>query len=151
MAVNDDITIVKGGFSVTLFTETSTENFKNILKVVPGVVAPNKQSEGVKESTVVDLLRITHTLIFNAYITASTTQTAKEIKEDLKSIFNSGDVNSSPATLTYEDESLDVFLEDLVIKNIKSDDTVVTSSYPGKDAAEYQVTLTVVEGKLVGT
>ena len=147
--INDDITIAKGSDSVTMFTKTSAENFKNALTVVPGVVSPSNQEAGVKVPTIVDLLRITHTMTFECYITQSTTKSAKQVKTDLISIFNGAAVESTPATLTYEDENFDVFPEDLVVKKINNDN-VVASSYTGKDAAEYQVTMTVVEGKLVG-
>lgn len=150
MSVNDDITLAKGAYSVTMFTTTSAENFKNSLTVVTGVVAPSNQDTGVKVPTVVDLLRITHTFTFECYITPTVSKTAKQIKDDLIKIVNGADVESVPATLTYEDTSFNVFPEDCVIKKINNDN-VVSTSYNGYDSAEYQVTLTLVEGKLVGT
>ena len=150
MAVNDDITIAKGAYSVTMFTTTSAENFKNPLTVVAGVVSPNNQADGVKDPTVVDLLRITHTFTFECYITKTDTKTAKQVKTDLIKIFNGADVDSVPAVLTYEDNDYDVFPEDLVIKKINNDN-VVGGGYTGTDSAEYQVTMTVVEGKLVSS
>ena len=150
MVINDDIILAKGSYSVTMFTTTSAENFKNSLTVVTGVVSPSNQDSGVKDPTIVDLLRITHTLTFECYITKTSIKTAKEVKEDLKKIFNGADVESIPVVLTYEDDSFNVFPEDLVIKKINNDD-IVSTSYAGNDAAEYHVTMTVVEGKLVGT
>lgn len=149
MAVNDNITITKGAYSVTLFTTTSAENFKNTLTVFTSVVSPLNQTSGVKLPTVVDLLRITHTFVFECYITATDSKTAKEVKEDLINIFNGANVASVPVVLTYEDESINVFPEDCVIKKINNDD-IASTGYSGQDAVEYQVTLTVVEGKLVG-
>jgi len=147
--VNDDITLSKGAYSVTLFTTTSAENFNNKLTILAGVVTPSKQEDGVKNPTVVDLLRITHALTLGCYITATATKTAKQVKSDLIAIFNGASVSSTPATLTYEDESFDVFLEDITIKKINNDN-LVSTSYNGADAAEYNVTLKLVEGKLVG-
>ena len=148
--INDDITIAKGSYSVTMFTTTSAENFKNPLTVVTGVVSPNNQADGVKDPTIVDLLRITHTFTFECYITKTDSKTAKQVKTDLIKIFNGADVDSVPAVLTYEDGSYNVFPEDLVIKKINNDN-VVGGGYTGTDSAEYQVTMTVVEGKLVGS
>ena len=148
--INDDITIAKGAYSVSMFTTTSAENFKNPLTVVTGVVSPNNQADGVKNPTVVDLLRITHTFTFECYITKTDSKTAKQVKTDLIKIFNGADVDSVPAVLTYEDGSYNVFPEDLVIKKINNDN-VVGGGYTGTDSAEYQVTMTVVEGKLVGS
>jgi len=150
MANNDDITLTKGAYSVTLFTSDSSENFKNVLKVIPGVTTPANQSTGAKVPTVVDLLRITHTFSIEAWITPTATKTAKQVKSDLISIFNGGAVDNNTVTLTYEDESINVFFEDLVIKKVNNDD-VISSSYAGKDNAEYHVTLTIVEGKLIGS
>ena len=148
--INDDITIAKGAYSVSMFTTTSAENFKNPLTVVTGVVSPNNQADGVKDPTIVDLLRITHTFTFECYITKTDSKTAKQVKTDLIKIFNGADVDSVPAVLTYEDGSYNVFPEDLVIKKINNDD-VIGGGYTGTDSAEYQVTMTVVEGKLVGS
>ena len=148
--INDDITIAKGAYSVSMFTTTSAENFKNPLTVVTGVVSPNNQADGVKDPTIVDLLRITHTFTFECYITKTDSKTAKQVQTDLIKIFNGADVDSVPAVLTYEDGTYNVFPEDLVIKKINNDD-VVGGGYTGDDSAEYQVTMTVVEGKLVGS
>lgn len=149
MARKDDITLAKGALSVSLWTSSDAENFKNALQVIPGIVSPDNQNAGVKKPSVVDLLRITHTYVFECYIYHTAALPAKTVKDNLISIFNGANVNSTPATLTYEDTSIDVFTEDLVIKGI-SNDNAVENGYTGDDSAEYQVTLTVVEGKLVG-
>ena len=148
MARKDDIVLTKGNNSVTLFTVKDAENFKNILQVIPGVVSPDNQSSGVKKPTVVDLLRITHTYQFEGYIVHTSEISSLSAKNTLKLIFNGSGVNSTPATLTYEGESIDVFCEDLVILGVNNDD-VVENGYDGEDSAEYHVTLTLIEGKLV--
>jgi hypothetical protein len=149
MARKDDIVLAKGSKSVTMWTVADAENFKNVLQVIPGIVSPDNQNTGVKKPSVVDLLRITHTYQFECYIYHTAALPAKTVKNNLIAIFNGASVNSTPATLTYEDESIDVFVEDLVIKGISNDDAVA-NGYTGDDSAEYQVTLTLVEGKLVG-
>jgi len=149
MTVNDDIKLTKGIYSVTLFTNESTENFKNALTVKPSVISPAKQSSGSKKAMVVDLLRITHTFVIHCYIVRSGSKTAKEIKRHLIKIFEGGGVGSSPVKLTYEDEEFDVFFEDCVIKKINNDNIVETNPNIS-DSAEYSVTLTLVEGRLVG-
>lgn len=149
MARKDDIVLAKGGDSVTLFTVKDVENFKNIIQVIPGVVSPDNQDSGVKIPTIVDLLRITHTYQFEGYIVETEAISALTAKNALKSIFNGSNVNSTPATLTYEDSSVDVFVEDLVILGVNND-AAVANGYTGEDSAEYHVTMTLVEGKLIG-
>lgn len=149
MARKDDIVLAKGNKSVTLWTISDAENFKNVLTVIPGIVAPSNQGDGVKKPSIVDLLRITHTLQFECYIYHTAALSAKTVKDNLIAIFNGASVSSTPAILTYEDNSIDVFVEDLVIKGISNDDAV-DAGYTGDDSAEYHVTITLVEGKLVG-
>ncbi len=118
--------------------------------MVPGLVTPSNQSTGAKEATVVDLLRITHTFSIEAWIVPTATKTAKQVKTDLINIFKGGGVDNDTISLTYEDETLNVFFEDCVIKKVNNDD-IISTGYSGQDNAEYHVTLSVVEGKLVGT
>jgi len=150
MAVNDDITLSKGDISVTLFTSRAVENYKNLLTTVPGVVSPDNQDKGSTVATVVDLLRITTSFVFECGITATSTSTAKQIKEQLLTLFHGANVESTPAILTYEDESIDVFFQDLIIKKVYNDN-VAENGYSGDDSLEYLVTITLINGELVGT
>ena len=115
MARKTDITLAKGAVSVSIFTVSDAENFKNILTIIPGIVSPNNQSGGNKVPSVVDLLRITHTLQFEGYIVETTSTSAKTTKDNLISIFNGASVDSTPIVLTYEDASINVFFEDFTI------------------------------------
>ena len=150
MARKDDIVLAKGSKTVTLFTVGDAENLKTILKVIPGVVSPDNQGSGSKKATVVDLLRITHTFQFEGYIVHTSAIPALTAKNNLKEIFNGANVSSAPVKLTYEDSTIDVWIEDCVIKGVNNDDAVA-NGYTGDDSAEYHVSLTLVEGKLVGT
>ena len=151
MARKTDITLTKGAYSITLFTTADTENLKNNLTIIPGVVGPDNQSSGHKIASVVDLLRITHTFQFEGYIVDTTAIPALTAKNNLKAIYNGGLISSTPIVLTYEDSSINVFMEDCVIKGIPDDNAISGGGYSGEDAAQYHVTLTLVEGKLVGT
>jgi len=150
MTRKDDIVLTKGGISVTLFTVSDAENFKNIVKVIPGVVSPDNQDAGAKVASVVDLLRITHAYQFEGYIVETEAISALSAKQNLISIFKGAGVSSAPVVLTYEDSSINVWIEDCVIKGV-SNDNAVANGYAGEDSAEYQVSLVLVEGKLVGT
>ena len=144
MATNDDITIAKGSFSVTLFTITPTENWKNKLEIIPGVTSVDNQVNSPNKSQVVDLQRTTYSYVFGCGITATSSKTAKQIKDDLRTIFEGARTSGGPVTLTYEDSSINVFFEDCVIKK-NSGNTV--GNYDGKDAIEYMATLKFVEGE----
>lgn len=148
MAINDNITLSKGSFSVTIATTKPSENFKNTLIVVPPVQAPANQDQGPKASKVVDLLRITHSFVFGGHITATASKSAKEVKDDLIQILEGAGVSGgTPATLTYEDDTFSVYVEDLVILKVLNDNAVET--YSGKDSIEYNVTIKLIVGEAV--
>lgn len=149
MAYNDDFTISKGSFSVTLFTTSVSDNFKNKLTAIAGVTSPAKSAEGVKDTKVVDLLRITHTFSLGGVITAETGKTAKEVKDDLISIIKGAGLNGgSPATLQLDGDTFNVYIEDCVFQKIFNDNAA--ENYTGLDSAEWNVNLTLVEGVSVG-
>jgi len=148
MATNDDIVISKGDLSVTLFTVDGTaENIKNVLKVIAssGGTSNSNQEDGAKETKIVDLLRITESYHIEGYIHDSATKTAKQIKDDLKSIVNGAGINGGEISIVYEDTTITGYIEDLTIKKVINDD-VAGSGYTGKDSADYRVTLEFIKG-----
>lgn len=148
MAINSNITISKGSLSVTIATTKPSENFKNVLQVLPPFQAQDNQDQGPKKSKVVDLLRISHSFVFGGHITATDDKTAKEVKDDLIQILKGASIKGGgPATLTYEDDTFDVYIEDIVFLKVLNDDAV--SNYSGKDSVEYDVTIKLVEGEAV--
>ena len=150
MATNTNVVIAKGAYSVTLETIEVTESIKNILKVVAGKGGQSEgnQASGPKNTIVVDLLRLTEAYHIEAYITANATYTAKQIKDQLRTIVKGGGINGGEITLTYEDENINGYIEDIVIKKSANDD-VVGSGYTGKDSVEYHVTLDFVKGEKI--
>lgn len=148
MAINSNITLSKGSFSVTIATTKPSENFKNTLQVLPPFQAQDNQDQGPKKSKVVDLLRISHSFVFGGHITATSDKPAKEVKDDLIQILKGAGVKGGgPATLTYEDDTFEVYVEDLVILKVLNDNAV--ENYTGKDSIEYDVTIKLVEGESV--
>ena len=147
MTTNDNITLAKGSFSITLPTATTVENWKNVLKIIPGVTTTGNQVDAPNKSQIVDIQRTNYTYVFECYITSTTgpTKTAKQIKDELRVLFEGARTAGGIITLTYEDDSIDVFFEDCVIKKLTSDDPVGNNS--DEDVAEYQLTLTFVEGE----
>ena len=148
MGTNSNIVISKGSYSVEIQTISGTsENIKNVLKLIVGSggTTEQNQADGPKDTRVVDLLRITEAYHIEGQITASSTKTAKQVKDDLRSIVLGGGTAGGEITLLYEDESISGYIEDLVIKKIGNDD-VVGAGYTGKDSAEYTVTVEFVKG-----
>lgn len=147
MAYNDDVTFTKGDFSVSIWTTKPTENFKNELKVIAPVSAPATQENTPEPATVVDLLRTIHTFVIGGNITKTSEKTAKQVKDDLVSIMKGAGVSgATPVTMAYDGDSILGFIKDLVIVKFPSDNAALTANYAGEDAAEYQVTITFVEG-----
>lgn len=147
MSVNSDIRFTKGSYDVTVFTAKITESVKNAIKIVAGKGGQSKsnQSEGPKDTMLVDMLKITHAFHIETYITSTDTKTAKEIKDELVSIAEGAGVNGGNITMYYEDGTVEGFMESLNIDKILNDDLIETG-YTGTDSAEYHVTIEFVKG-----
>ena len=150
MAFNDDITLTKGSYSVSIFTGRVSEHYKNELKVIPPVLAPARQDEAPEKATVVDLLRIIRTFVIQGWITKTDTKTAKQVKDELITIMNGARVSGgTPVTLAYDGDSINVYIKDLVILKTPNDNAAGSGNYSGTDSAEYAITLTLNEGDSV--
>ena len=147
MAQNDDIRFTKGSYDVTVFTAKVTESVKNTLKIVAGKGGQSKsnQSEGPKDTMIVDMLRIANSFHIEAYITKTDTKTAKETKDDLKKITEGADINGGNVTMYYEDGTVDGYIETLTIDKVYNDNSV--DSYSENDSAEYHITIEFIKGK----
>lgn len=148
MAINSDVNFVKGSFNVTLFTELPTENLVNAIQFVPTVQVPQLQSAGSQLNKAVDLLKITESYVFKCAITKTDSKSAKDIKDELKSLAKGAGINGGgPITMTYEDDALTGYITNLVFKKVNNDNA--QASYPGKDSKEYDVTITFTLGEAV--
>jgi hypothetical protein len=148
MATNSNITISKGSLSVEIHTVDGTaENIKNTLKIIAGSggTTEGNQSGGPKDTKVIDLLRIQESYHIEGYLTADDTYTAKQVKDNLRTIVKGAQTNGGEITMVYEDENITGYIEDITIKKIINDD-VVGSGYSSKDSAEYRVTIEFVKG-----
>ena len=147
MAVNDDIRFVKGSYDVTLFTAKITENIKNQLVIVAGKGGQSKsnQSEGPKPTMIVDMLKITDVYHIEAYITKTTSQTAKEIKDDMREIARGAKVDGGDVIMYYEDEQIGGYIENLTIDKTINDD-LADSGYSGNDGSEYHIVIGFIKG-----
>ena len=149
MTFNGDIIISKGGYSVTIWTNNVADSYKNSLTSIAGITSTSKSADGVEPTKVVDLLRVTHTIKVGGYLTKTATKTAKQVRDDLVEIFSGAEVDGGlPAELSFDGDTYNVYIEDLVFNKIVDDN--VQSTYSGEDKAEYQVSITLIEGNIVG-
>lgn len=137
-----NVTISKGSYTVTIHTVEATEDYANQINVRPLPQTKQKQSTGPKGTKVSDLLKITHTLLIRGWINKTATKTAKQVLDELKSIFKGADVSGSPATIVYDGDSLSMFPEKLTIikKPLRRPES------PSKAIAQYQVQIQLTEG-----
>ena len=118
-----NLTLAKGAYSVTIPTITINETYKNRFNTLAFPTTKQKQELGPKDTKVMDMLKITHTLAIKGILTSATD------RNNLISIFKGGGVSGQPATLTYDthpDTPLSVFVEDY---------TIVENSKDGKLSA----------------
>jgi len=140
-----ELTIVKGAFSVTLYSTIIAENYTNKIFLITPAQSSVNQASGAVDTKVVDLLRVTHQLVIKCFLTGTETKTAKQVKDDLISIFNGGGVAGGTTTLTYDSDEINGYIEKVNIVEKSSDD----QSTAIRDEAKYEVSLTFVGGVTV--
>jgi len=143
--MSNEITLTKGSTSVTVYARRIAENYSNKLFLITPATSTKTHDVGHKDTRVVDLLRITHQLVLQCYITGSATKTAKQIKDDLVIIYDGGGINGGVSTMVYDGDSIKGYLEKLNFVEISADNPSTTI----KDFAKYEVTITFVEGVAV--
>jgi len=143
-----NITISKGALTVTVYPQETAEEISNKLTILPIPQTAANQATGTKDTKILDLLRLTHTLIVRGYITASNSYTAKEVKAQLISIIEGASINGGVCTLVYDGDSFEGYIEKFIITE-KSQDDPVGAGYTGTDHARYELNLTFIEGVAV--
>lgn len=138
-----ELTLAKGGTTVTIYTVTVAENFTNKIFIITPAQASQNQASGPKDNKIVDLLRIVHQFVIKGYIASSATRTAKQVKDDLVSIYEGAGAVGGVTTLTYDSDNFNGYVEKLNVVE-KAEDNPLDSS--GKDYARYEVAITFVEG-----
>jgi hypothetical protein len=137
-----NVEISKNSTSVTIHSVEATENFDNKLIFIRPPQMSQNQSSGPKDTKAIDMLIITHTLVVRGHINKTASKTAKQVINDLKSIFKGAQTTGGPCTVVYDGDSLSMFPEKLTIikKPLSEADTSDTS------VIQYDVQLTLVEG-----
>jgi len=138
----EELTFAKGGITITVHTDTVAENFTNKIFIITPAQSSLNQALGPKDNKIVDLLRIVHQFVIKGYIKGTDTKTAKEVKEDLVSIYEGAATAGGVTTLTYDTDTYDGFIEKLNVVE-KAEDSPDTSI---KDYARYETSITFIEG-----
>ena len=150
-----NITLAKGSNSVTLQTVEVDDNYANkVIDKIPTLREPQQQSLGPRDKIIIDLLDITHEMLVRGEITPTATNTAEEVRDKLITIMKGSGISSGTGsdmhvTVTYGNNSYDMFITKLAIKEKSTDfnpasDTIEKSDYQG--ASKYSVQITLLEG-----
>lgn len=149
--MTNEIIISKGSYSVTIYTVTVAEGLTNKILLIAAPQSKSNQSEGPKPVKAVDLLRITHDLVIKGFIVGTASKTAKEVKDELKSIFNGGGIAGGTVSLVYGGDSYSGYLEKLTITEepIDQPSDFVSAKENYTDIIQYEVAITFNEGEQI--
>lgn len=148
MAINDNITLSKGEYSETIHCAAVTDHGENSFTAIKQAKSSSKQDQGRVDTKVSDLLRIEESYHVVGYICATTSKSAKTIKENIKTIFNGALINGGEVTMVYEDESIKGYIRKYQFDKKPNDN--IAGNYIGANAkideAEYTVTIDFTKG-----
>ena len=151
---NLNITITKGNLTVTIQTQEVIDNFSNKLFLITPPQSASNQASGPKPVKIVDLLRITHTIIVRGLITPgdddSGSGSANSAKDDLITIYKGASVTGTTTSLIYDGDTFEGYIEKLTLteKVGKPDDFDSNpTAYP--EVIGYEVSITFLEGTTV--
>lgn len=140
--MTNNITIEKGGITITLDTVEVAENFDNRLLFIRPPQTKQQQDSGPKDAKVIDLLMITHTMVARGYITGTASLTAKQVKGNLITIFKGANTKGGACIVNYAGDNFNMFIEKLIITEKSFDE----SNTIGIDVAKYDIQITLSEG-----
>jgi hypothetical protein len=156
-----DIRFTKGNYSVGVHTDNVSQEYSNKLIVLSiPQTAPNQES-GAKEPKILDLLRVTKQFVIKGYLTGtatassstndtetgSTALTAKQVKDNLITIWNGGGTAGGVVTMTYDGDSYTGYIEKVVAVKKARD----SPSSESVDEIKYELQITFVVGTTVGS
>lgn len=139
------------GSAITMHTIEIDDAFANKIFLITPSQSTQTQSLGPEDVIIINLLRITRTIIFTGLITPTASKTAKEIRDDLLSIYDGttgGDLNKG-VRLVYAGENIQGIIEKLAV-NEKPSDFDPASDADEKatfqDVPKYTVQVTFIRG-----
>jgi hypothetical protein len=141
-----EITIKKGVYEITIYASKVVEKLRNRMFIFTPGTGRNNFEAGRKETRLINLLRVTHEININiGYICGTSTKSAKEVKDELKEVFE-GASESGTITLEYSGDTYTGFIEDLTFgeyaKDFEDD-----GDFP-EDSVRYELQMNFVVGTI---
>ena len=135
-----NITLAKGAYTVTVYTDSVTDGIKNQLVVLPTPTVSQVQDSGPAGTKIADLLRLTRTFLIKGYIESNS------VKSDLMKIAKGADIKGGVVTLTYSEggdlTTFSGYIQSCLVTQESSDEP----ASPTSDFPKFIVTLTFIEG-----
>lgn len=160
----NDITIAKNSISVVVYSPEVNDNYQNNLFVITPAQSTANQGDGVKPPKVVDLLRITHTMVIRGEITGTASKTAIAVKQDLVNVWKGAGAAGGTVSLTYDANAsssgdtsatntnpISGYLERVNFRDLAMDepDDFVSAKENYQNIAKFEVNITFIEGTQV--
>ena len=159
--MTNEITLTKGGITVKLYTPEVNDNYASKIFIITPAQSSTNQDDGPKEAKMVDLLRVTHSMVIRAHILGTASKTATQIKQDLVNIFKGGGAVGGTVALTYDanarafgstattaNTTINGYIEKVNFKEVSADepDDFVSAKENYTDISKFEITLTFLEG-----
>ncbi len=135
-----NITLSKGAYSVTIYTDSVSDGIKNQLQVLPIPTVSQNQVDGPDGTKIADLLREIRTFLIKGYIESNSE------KSNLMKIVKGADTTGGVITMTYSAggdlTTFTGYIQSCLVHQESSDE----ASSPPADFAKFTVNITFVEG-----
>ena len=160
----NNITIAKNSISVSIQVERVDDNFTSILFQIKPVQSSANQASGPKDAKVVDLLRVSHTMVIKGWITSTASKTALVVKQDLVNIWKGAGAAGGTVSLTYDNNvaqsgntaatntnPISGYIEKVNFTDLAMDEPSDFSSSQENytDVGKFEVAITFIEGTQV--
>ena len=141
-----NITLAKGAYSVTIYSDSISDGIKNQLFILSTPTVSQSQTDGPDGTMIADLLRLTRTFLIKGYILTNA------VKSDLMNIVKGAGITGGVITMTYSEggdaTTFYGYIQSCLVHQESSDEP----SSPPSDFAKFTVNITFVEGtKMAGT
>ena len=157
----NEITLTKGGITVTIYVQEVNDNYSNKLFMITPTQSGDNQADGPKDSKSVDLLRVTHSMVIRAQIVGTASKTATQVKQDLVNLWKGAGTVAGEVSLTYDanakafgniastaNTTINGYIEKVNFKEVSSDEPsdFVSSKENYTHISKFEITLTFLEG-----